>query len=155
MQKENKAKTLKTAAPEEKQAASKLSIDELVRELETSGRPPILDEYMYMGVVPFFRYYLENTGKYLGENAARVYRSNLLRLGIDLTETGSGEDKFLIDYFLRMIKEKKYDHYEEFLYSVIIMPMQVVRARRQCVKKEPAGFMNIPDGSEDESLPFK
>ena len=146
-----KEKNMKTPVEEVTQPAALHPIDELVRDLEASGRPSVLDEYMYMGVVPFFRYYLENTRKYLGKRAARAYQSNLLRMGIDLTEEDSGEDPYLIDFFVRMIKEERHSCYEDFLYSVIIMPMQVVRAKkeREAEKRKEDNFTdNFTDKEE-------
>ena len=120
----------KTAAFKENAAVSKPSINDLVRELESAERHPLLNEYVYMGIVPFFRYYLENIGKYLGANAASRYEADIRRLNVDITEKEPSKDRFLIDLFVRIIREKQTDRFEELLYTVLIMPMEVVRAKK-------------------------
>ena len=106
------------------------SIEELIQ-CKTAIISPEVREYMYLGARPFFRYYQERSKQYLGEHAANTYSLYLRGIEDILDEDENVIHPFLIDVSVKLINNNLTHLFEAFLYTVFIIPMQVVRAMKE------------------------
>ena len=114
----------------EDEESSLISIDELVQRIGIKASP-VLDEYLRVQAEHFLRYFQNETGKYLGDEAAREYKSYFRVLYRRMKGHEGGLKCSLKD----IVEKIKIHHFNDaevaIVNTTIIFPMRVVRAKRK------------------------